>query len=195
MAPDVPTRESPARRVGPLPERVTADAPTVERLTDARLGELGSELLDRPVMPGAQAALELSARHPYDDARGNVDVYRPGRWETTDGGPGGLMYMEAVRHGPQAGEWEGSVAYVEFRPPSSGTYLVVGHFTGYQTTMHLNGPWGESTAYTPTTSDSGAVTAFLAADGTSLNFTLHCEAPDNGWGMGYIESIQVYELT
>jgi hypothetical protein len=71
--------------------------------------------------------------------------------------------------------------------------VIVGHFTGYQTTMHLDGPWGKNTAYTAETSDAGAVMAIWSGN-QKFEFTMHCTVPDNGWGIGYIESIQVFAL-
>ena len=59
--------------------------------------------------------------------------------------------------------------------------------------MHLNGPWGDNTAYTAETSDAGAVMAIWNGS-QQFEFTMHCKAPDNGWTIGYIESIQVFEL-
>jgi hypothetical protein len=114
----------------------------------------------------------------------------PGRWDTGSN----LIFMDTMRQvGPSPGEWEGSAAYIRFAPPSSGTFLIVGHFTGYQTTMHLRGPWGETTAYIAETSDSGVVLAQWTGD-QEFDFTLTCTVPNNDYGLGYIESILVYAV-
>jgi hypothetical protein len=193
MPPDAPTRERLGKPKGSPTERVTVEAPAVQRLSHAELTDVASDLAKKPVTPTPKAVMELSARQPYDAEHGNVDVFMPGRWETTYGEPGGLIFMEAIRLGEDLGEWEGTVAYIKFKPPSNATYLIVGHFTGYQITMRLHGPWGEATAYTATTSDSGAVTALWTGD-KPFEFTMNCGAPNNDWGMGYIESIQVFHL-
>ena len=114
----------------------------------------------------------------------------PARWDTSSN----LIFMETIRQvGPSPGEWEGSAASVNFKPPSAGTFLIVGNFTGYETTMHLHGPWGETTAYTALTSDSEAVLALWTGD-QELWFDMNCTAPDNGYRIGYIESIQVFAV-
>ena len=189
MATDKAVRASEELR-GPTPsERVTIEAPKVERLSSDRLSEFASELTSKRFrIP--QLIMELTARVPYDATHGNIDVFMPGRWDTSSN----LIFMDSIVTGASVGEWEGSAAYIMFKPPSPGTYLAVGHFTGYQTTMHLYGPWGTSTAYTAETSDTGAVTAVWDADGP-MEFTMNCTAPDNGYGLGYIESIQVFELS
>jgi hypothetical protein len=159
------------------------------RLSPARLTDLAAELAKKPVVFLPQALMELTPRYPYDAKHGNVDVYMPGRWDTTSN----LIFMDAIVQLGGPGEWEGSVAYIEFKPASTGTFLIVGNFTGYQTTFHLHGPWGDNTAYTALTSDSGVVMALWA--GGELEFTLNCTVPNNEYGIGYIESIQVFQLS
>jgi hypothetical protein len=180
--------QAPRRPSGPPTEQAKVEAPTVERVSHDQLAELASELAKKPVSPAPNALMELSARHPYDATYGNIDVFMPARWDTT----ANLIFMDAVR---QLGdlEWEGSAAYMYFNPPKEGTYLIVGHFTGYQCTMGLGGPWGENTAYTAETSDSGAVVA-LYTGSQHFEFGMGCTAPDNESTMGYIESVQVFEL-
>jgi hypothetical protein len=180
-----------ARPAGPPTERHSDEAPKIQRLSMSRLATLAAEQAGKQLTPGPAAVMSLDARKPYDAARGNIDVYMPGRWDTTSN----LIFMMAIRQvGKSVGEWEGSAAYIEFKPPANGTYLIVGHFTGYQTTMHLNGPWGDNTAYTAETSDAGAVVAVWTGS-QQFSFTMHCKAPNNDYGLGYIESIQVYALT
>jgi hypothetical protein len=178
------------QKSGPPTERVKVEAPAFERVSHARLTDLASALAKKPVSPAPKALMELSARHPYDATYGNIDVFEPGRWDTTSN----LIFMDSVRTvGPLVGEWEGSAAYLYFNPPAEGTYLIVGHFTGYQCTMYLGGPWGQNSAYTAETSDSGAVVA-LYTGSQHFEFGMGCEAPDNGSTMGYIESVQVFQL-
>jgi hypothetical protein len=150
-----------------------------ERLTSLAegLGGKGFKLTDTPL-------LELSARQPYDAARGNMDVYKPGRWDTTSN----LIYMDPiVQTGPNPGEWDGTVIYASFNPAQNGTYLIVGNFSGFDTTMRLFGPWGTQTAHTDQVSDAGAVVA-LWSGGDPLSFTMSCLAPI----IGYTASIQVF---
>jgi hypothetical protein len=191
VAPKSPTGTKEAKEAGPLTKLVIVEAPTVKRLSQAQLVEAASGLAKKPFKEAPKALMELTARSPFDATHGNIDVYAPGRWDTS----WNLIFMDAIRQvGPSVGEWEGSAAYIYFKPPSSGTFLIVGHFTGYQTTMHLNGPWGENTAYTAKTSDSGAVTALRDAS-AEFEFTMHCTVPDNGYGIGYIESVQAFLFT
>jgi len=186
MAKESVTLERRAKPVGPPTKRIIEEAPVIRRVEGARLTELASELAKRPLVPVPAAVMELTARTPWV-AHGNVDVYRPGRWDTSSN----LIFMDTIRQvGPSVGEWDGSVAYVEFKPPSAGTYLIVVHFTGYQTTAYLNGPWGQNTAYTAAVTDSGVVLGLWTAG--QGEFTLHFTVPNNEYGLGYIESIQAF---
>ena len=101
--------------------------------------------------------------------------------------------MAAIITGPSPGMWETrTVGYIRYVTPASGSHLVAVHFSGYQTTMEVRGPWGLATGYTPTTSDHFTVTALWQANaGDVLNFTIQCK----GDGIGYLESIQVRQLT
>ncbi len=172
---------------GPTPDdHVSIDVPLLRRVSSARLAELASELAHEDVFPTGPALLELTARHPYEQL-GNLDVYMPGRWDTTSD----LIFMDTIVLTGTEGEWSGSAAYVEFRPPEEATYLIVGHFTGSQITMHLTGPWGENTAYTETTSEPGAVVALWS--GGEASFGLHC-TENNDYSLGYIESVQVFHV-
>jgi hypothetical protein len=190
MSTQAPTRVTHARPEGPPTERVIVEVPSVERLSHARLTEAASELAKKPVTPTPKALMELTARYPYDATHGNIDVFMPGRWDTTYN----LIFMDTIVTGPEPGEWVGSAGYIMFKPPADGMYLIVEHFSGWETTMHLFGPWGENTAYTATTSDSGAVVALWSGD-QEFEFTTSCTQPNNEYGIGYIESIQVFELT
>lgn len=170
---------------GTLAERRSVEFPSVTRVSLEQLAKLITPLTDKPVKAPKTPLMELSCRRPFDETFGNIDVYRPGRWDTTSD----LIYMSSIiQTGPSPGEWDGSVVYGSFKAPTAGTYLVVGNFSGYDCTMRLNGPWGTTTAYTAETSDSGAVLALWTGDG-SLWFTMSC----TGGYIGYLESIQVFE--
>jgi len=186
-----PGSVSGTRPAGPPFHRFDAEAPAFERMHHEAVSRLATEAAGQPVVVAAPAeVLALTAQQPYDLPHGNVDVYKPARWDTS----ANLIFMDSIRQvGPSPGQWEGSVAYAEFKPASSGTFLVVCHFTGYQTTMHLRGPWGETTAYTAETSDSGAVLAQWTGD-QRFEFTMTCTVPNNDYGLGYIESILVYAI-
>ncbi|HEX6761768.1 MAG TPA: hypothetical protein VF094_03095 [Gaiellaceae bacterium] len=172
---------------GKKPETdVSIDVPLLKRLSSSHIAELASELAHEEVAPTEPALLELTARHPCGEL-GNLDVYMPGRWDTTSD----LIFMDTVvQTGPS--EWTGSAAYIAFHPAEPATYLIVGHFTGHEITMHLTGPWGENTAYTPTMYDAGAVVALWT--GGEASFGMHC-TDNNEYSLGYIESVQVFRLS
>jgi len=171
-------------------ERLGGEPPVVERVGHARLGETASELAGTEVTVGpSNVLMELSARQPHDAAHGQLDVSESAGWFTTQN----TIYMYPVVYGPAVGEWNGTNVAVEFRTPADGTYLFVGHFSGYQMTMHLLGPWGETTAYTAETSDAGAVLALHITD-KPLWFGFRCTEPNNEGAAGLLHSIQVYQL-
>jgi hypothetical protein len=189
MAQDMETSAQGA--VGPLrledlEGRRSVEAPAAGRVDRTRLADMAAAMVLRPMQLLGAPVLELSARRPYA-ANGLVDVFMPGRWDATSD----LVFMDVIETGPEPGEWTGSVAYVKFQPPAPGEYLVLGHFTGYQITAHLNGPWGDNTAYSATTSDAGVVAALWnATAGEDLFFTVTF----TGDILGYIQSIEVYQL-
>ena len=168
-----------------------AERPVVKRATPSQLIAHAAKLAKRNISVLAAPTMELSARHPYDPA-GLIDVYKPGRWDCTSN----LLFMDTiVSTGPSPGEWDGTVAYARFKAPANGVYLVVAHFSGYQTTMAVHGPWGTNTAYTASTSDVGTVISLWdATAGEDLGFTLNCTAPGGEASVGYLESIQVFNL-
>ena len=171
-----------------LNDRKSVEAPRLERLSVDRLAAIASEATQRQVIQLLPPALELSARRPYDEANGLMDVYMPGRWDATSD----LVFMDPIVTGASPGEWTGSVAYVQFNPAAPGTYWVVGHFTGFETTAHLHGPWGDNTAFTAATTDAGVVSALWdGSGGGSLFFTMNF----TGTSLGYIQSIQVYPMS
>jgi hypothetical protein len=129
--------------------------------------------------------ITLTPRHPYDDATlARIDSYHPGRWDTESD----LVFMSPiVQVGASPGEWDGTVIYVSIPSLASGTYLVSAVFSGYDTTMYLRGPWGETTAYNAQTSTNSTVLATAVVD-QGLFFTLSCK----GGGLGYLSTIQVF---
>jgi hypothetical protein len=133
--------------------------------------------------------LDLTARHPHADA-GLMDFYAPGRWDCTYD----LVYMMSIHQvGPSVGEWEGTVGYARFKAPAEAAYIVVVNFSGYEQTMGLYGPWGVTTAYSATTSDSPSTVALW--NGTAGQ-DLYCEfssrSNDGYSGIAYLNSFQVF---
>ena len=171
-----------------LQKRHSAKSPVVKAAVRAVLIEAAGRLLGKPANLPQAPVMTLTARHPHDPA-GLMDVYHPGRWDCSSN----LVFMDVIRQvGPSVGEWDGSVVYARFTAASSGSYLVVGNFSGYQITMNLSGPWGKNTAYCATTSDHAQATALWSGTaGGSLSFTINM----NGPYLGYLESIQVYLLS
>lgn len=171
-----------------LKERSTAKSPEVKPILRDKLVGIASRFLDRPVDLHATPSMSLSARHPYD-AAGFMDVYKPGRWDCESN----LVFMDVIRQvGPSVGEWHGTVVYARFTATSNSTYMVVGNFSGYQITMNLHGPWGNNTAYCPTTSDHAQAIAFWdGTAGQTLFFTINLTGPI----IGYLESVQIFALS
>jgi hypothetical protein len=160
--------------------KVPAQARTTQEETASIVEQLiGVPIIKRPVM-------DLSARKAYDAAHGRFDVYAPGRWDATYD----LVFMDPIVDGNSPGEWTGSAAYIMFKPPSSGVYALIIHFTGYQVTVHLNGPGTTTTtAYSATSSTNASVQVlFDGTSGVEMEFTLNF----TGSSIGYIQSIQVF---
>ena len=163
-------------------------APVVRDLSLSKLAAEAAQMANWQGIPALAPLMELSARHPYDPA-GQMDVLAPGRWDTTYD----LIFMDAIVTGPSLGEWDGTVCYISYKAPANGTYLVAANFSGYQITMRLDGPWGESTAYTATTSNHAAATGlWTGTAGKSLFFTINCTG---GGLIGYLKSVQVFLLS
>lgn len=170
-----------------LERRAAVTTLTVSGLTHDRLSEIARHLRLQDFSPATPPVLKLTAREPYDNAAGRIDVYRPGRWDTEID----LVFMSPIVTGQSPGEWEGTVAYAKFTAPTTGSFLVACNFSGYKITMAMHGPWGHNTAYCATPQDSSAVTALWnGVAGESLYFTASC----TGTGVGYLESIQAFPL-
>ncbi|HTM24101.1 MAG TPA: hypothetical protein VL225_02850 [Vicinamibacterales bacterium] len=171
-----------------LKERRTAKSPRVAPVLRTSLIDVASRLSNHAVTLPETAAMTLTARHPFDPA-GFMDVYKPGRWDCESN----LVFMDViVQTGPSVGEWDGSVVYARFTAPATGTYLIVGNFSGYQITMNMHGPWGNVTAYCGETSDHAQATALWAGvAGGTLFFTINLTGPI----IGYLESVQTFLIS
>lgn len=157
-----------------------------KRISAAALANIVAGIADVPFKPTSAPVMELTARQPYTPD-GNMDFYAPGRWDTTYN----LVFMDGIVNGPSPGEWTGTVGYAAFTAPSTGNYVVVLNFSGYQVTMGLHGPSGTNTAYCATTSDSAAAVAVWSGSaGSQLFFSFTCTGL-----MGYLESVQVFLLS
>jgi hypothetical protein len=164
-------------------------APQIEPMTRGEVVELAKNRLKLPFTPIFGTVMALSARQPSDGAYGNLDVYMPGRWDTTSD----LIFMDAIVTGTTGGEWTGSVGYVKFTPKTTGNHLVAVHFTGSDITMRLHGPWGTQTAMTTSVTQTGVVLALWSGNAEqSLSFQIDCVAPSDLPGLGYIKSIQAF---
>ena len=168
------------------------EVPRLQALTHAQLGAIVSDRLGSQIILIKLPVLWLTARNPYNPTTGRVDVYMPGRWDTESNS----IFMDTIVVPGQNSSWDGSVAYVYFHPQAVGSHLVAVHFTGYQTTATLSGPWGNVTASTATTSDSGVAAALWSATaaGSTMEFDVSFTSANGLAGLGYIESIQVFEL-
>ncbi|MCU1260905.1 MAG: hypothetical protein JWO80_3790 [Bryobacterales bacterium] len=153
-------------------------------ISEAGLAKLVSQLTKGPVAL-KPPVMQLSARQPYDSVNGLVDMYQPGRWDATSD----LIYMQPIVHPNPAspGEWTGSAGYITFHPPSSGTYVMMVHFFGYQVTMSLNGPAGTTTA--SSFSNTPAAVAMLFSGGPT-GFSFAC----TGIYLGFVQSIQAFQV-
>lgn len=162
------------------PAKVHRDRVALKQTVTKALGRTQWEFLPE---------LSLSARNPFDPLNGQMDVYMPGRWDSSLD----LVFMEHIVTGANPGEWNGSVAYVEFKAQANGDHFVSVQFSGYQTTMELHGPWGTASAYTATPADTGYVGAvWVGGADESLFFTVNSRGPDNLAGIGYLSAVEVY---
>ena len=180
---------NPRPTIDQLQLHTTVEAPRVASLTRTEVVELAKTRLNRPFVPIFSTYMQLSARQPYDAVNGNVDVYMPGRWDTSSD----LIFMDAIVQGAQVGEWTGSAAYVRFNAQTSGNHLIAVNFTGADITMRLNGPWGTATANATSVSTSFVVLAeWSVTAGEPLFFTIDCVNASNLPDLGYIKSIQAF---
>lgn len=162
----------------------------ISKLSREALADKVSTAHQRTLSLTDPALLNLTARHPYD-AAGHMDYYMPGRWDTEID----LVFMDAIVNGKSPGMWEGTAGYIQFTAPTSGDFLVAVHFSGYQTTMELNGPWGTNTARTATPQDEAAVLALWSGKaGDGLYCTISCKEDSGSYGIGYLKSFEVHQV-
>ncbi|MET4159011.1 hypothetical protein [Agromyces sp. PvR057] len=164
-----------------LREAKIGRASRVGGLSASRLREVLRERHDQ-VIEGLDApVISLSARHPWVDG-GRIDVFQPGRWDTEYD----LVFMSSD-FAPNSA----SIGYGAVVVPSDGTYLVAVRFSGHETTLRLNGPWGIQTGFSATTSDHPTLTAvWTGAAGAHLNFSFLF----SGGIIGYLEAIDIHLL-
>jgi hypothetical protein len=172
-----------AKRKVNLERRRIQKTPVVRKMSRYQIYAKINDILrpnkyDGPIGSGPM----LSARTPWIDCA-YVDVYRPGRWDTTSD----TVFFEGITTGSSPGQWDGSVAYVEFTPPSTGKYLILTHFSGYKTQCDVNGPWGTASATTNATTDDGlVVTLYNATNTNKMGYTFSFKGSTSGGGiMGY----------
>ena len=162
----------------------TVESPTVEQVSFEQISRQAAKLHGGDAALSSTAVMELTARKPYHSS-GRMDFYRPGRWDSTYN----QIYLSPMVYGPLPGQWEGTVGYMYFKAPVAATYIVAVNFTGYQTTMKMNGPWGTATGYTATASTPGTVLAiWTATAGANLYFTISCS------NLGFLQSVQIYKF-
>ena len=160
-----------ARRVGRTPVVARLDLGTL----------LGCKPGKKPQKP--VVVLELSARHPWDDA-GLIDGYEVGRWDTSTD----TIYMKPiVQTGPSPGEWEGTVLYGQFTAPTAGTYQIVATFYGWQITMRLSNPGPPALATSIENAPTTVSTQVTLAAGQHTWFNLNC----TGLYLGFLQKIQI----
>jgi hypothetical protein len=166
--------------------------PATKRFTDAEMAHrVGERIAENVPLPDTQPVLRLSARHPYDPL-GGIDGMTVGRWDTSYD----YFFMDPITAtGPSVGEWEGSVLYCRFQPPSSGDYVGAVHYIGgyWSTiTMHLSGPSGTGTASNPSNyfNEPSVVAAKWTIPGDPTEFDIWCTGLYGGW----ITAIEVFQI-
>lgn len=150
-------------------------APTYTKMTDAQVhAKIDYQLGKAKYRGPARLPPQLNARKPWITGA-NIDVYRPGRWDSSYN----VVFFRTIVTGDSVGEWDGTVGYVEFKPPSTGQYLVMTHFSGYKARCDVSGPWGVSSSATETTSEEGLVaTVYTATNTNKLYFTFNFKRTD-----------------
>jgi hypothetical protein len=158
-----------------LPEHKLPEGTEIRSLTEAELAEVVWKATQRNI-EAANPVTELSARRPYD-APHRIDVFMPGRWDTE----GNYISMRTIDPNTRV--------FGTFKAPSSGDYLFVVKFTGFDITMKLSGPWGQNTGHTVELGDPGVVIGLSSAS-TDVSFFLMCD----GQGTGVLQSIRISQL-
>jgi hypothetical protein len=170
-----------------LKQNQTFTRPKAQRLSDVNLAAIvlrdaGKGVFHPPLNP---PLMQLSARHPYDPL-GYVEMYEPGRWDTSTD----TVFMTPITHGNSVSEWTGTAAYIYFTPPTNGTYILVAEFYGYQVVMTLNAAGGTTTASSHGNSPAAVTALFSGNAGVQNWFNLAC----TGLYLGYLRTIRVYQL-
>ncbi|WP_152031023.1 hypothetical protein [Agromyces aureus] len=164
-----------------LQEAKIGRASRAGRISSARLSEAVRHRHDQLIEGLDAPVISMSARHPWVDG-GRIDMFKPGRWDTEYD----LVFMSSD-FAPNSA----SIGYGAVVAPSDGTYLVAVRFSGHETTLRLQGPWGVQTAFSATTSDHPTLTAvWTGAAGAHLNFTFLF----TGGIIGYLEAIDIHLL-
>ena len=159
--------------------------PAYRKMTNSQLSaKINAQLTPQKYDGPARMKPQLCARTPWISGA-HIDSYHPGRWDTESNS----VFFDGIHQtGSSAGEWDGTVGYVEFTPPSTGKYLILTHFTGYKMSCNLYGPWGTASSTTNTTSDEGVVAVIYTATNTNhMTFSFNFKSTEGGntWGMGY----------
>jgi hypothetical protein len=165
----------------------TAMCPAVSRVAPERLAQVIGDLAGGAEALSAGPVVEWTARSPYDATLGQIYAFHASRWDTVVD----LVYMYPMRQtGSGLGEFDGTVVYADFNAPSAGSYLIVAHYAGENTTIRLRGPWGTVVRSMPAGSNADVVSATWTGSG-ALHFTLTFQ----GVWLGYLASVQVFKIS
>ena len=170
-------------------DREADGVPDVSPLSLADLAPILIQVFGiQPPVPEQPPLVTLSARMPFHDVFGGLDAHQPARWDAVSG----LVWMEGIVHAVgEVGMLAGTVVDVDLPGVPTGNYLVVGTFTGRETTMQMSGPWGLVTAFTAQKSDTGSVIAMThVPEGQGLSFTLTSKNP----GVAFLKAVQLFSM-
>jgi hypothetical protein len=154
----------------------------VKPLTKAQLAKL--EPAFAAAAPAPVSVMSLSARKPFG-RNGFIDVYKPGRWDCSSG----LVFLDPVV-ASSPGVWTGSVVYGSFKAPAKKTYLLAVHFYGWDITLHLHGPFGDTTAHSQSNTPTIASAQRQLNQGQTMNFQFNV----TGNYLGFLSKIEVLRL-
>jgi hypothetical protein len=171
-----------------LPGNTRARPPLPPLLTGDELRQRASEALNHHILPPIrfEIAVELTASHPWD-ANGWLDFLQPGRWNAEFD----YVNMAPIVHG-EHGEEEGTAGYVHLTAPDSLRYTIAVQFSGFSSgaTMHVNGPWGTTSAHAAGGASGAVVAEWNATAGQSLDLALECKGDDQ-YGSADVRAIQL----
>jgi hypothetical protein len=140
--------------------------PQAAKLSLAELNESATKQLRQPIALTEEAAFELTARWPYDTA-GSMEFWQPARWDAE----GDYILTDKLVLTSDGSYDNGSMGYVNYTAERSGFHLVAVHFSGYDTTLKMGGPWAFTSNYCPTLADTATVWApWNAYQGSLLKF-------------------------